>query len=262
MKNSLKIASIDVSRQGPFNSKYVFHFNPTITFIVGDHGTGKSTLAAAIKDELVRELIEAWDTMFNPDAIHCMLDDDCYQFPSIGKSWKLGQVICSDLMKNGIMPAPLVSRFQFFLRQIMSEKISCPSKFSGIVLSPTDLFASISDDFRIDIRHSITGQDLNWGFQALGERTVLFIALVSALRELLPLERKLPFVWDDFGGTLDRTLLPSCFNALRNLQGQVILLMHRGVADILGLQADIDLSWKELSNGNYLHIRQTTMLRI
>jgi hypothetical protein len=262
MKNSLNITSIDVSRQGPFNSKYVFHFNPKITFIVGDHGTGKSTLAAAIKDELVRELIEAGDTMFNPDAIHCMLVDDCSQFPIIGKPWKNGLILCNDLMINGTMPSPFVSRFQFFLREIMREKISCPSKFSGIVLSPADLFVSISDDFCINIQHSITGQDLNWGFQALGERTVLFIAFVSVLRELLPLVSQFPFVWDDFGGNLDRTLLPSCFNAICSLQGQIILLLQRGAAVLLGLSADIDLSWKEMPDGNYLYIRQTSMQRI
>lgn len=84
--------------------------------------------------------------------------------------------------------------------------------------------------------------DLNFRFQAVGERTALFIALVFALREILPFGSSLPLVWDDFGGTLDRSLLPSCFNMLKNIQGQVILTMQREVADSLGVEADIDLS--------------------
>lgn len=173
-----------------------------------------------------------------------MFVDESTRLPYPGESWdeSFGSGLLSRLLKTDVDRVRFVEHFEDHLREIMDAKITGQSKFGGNVTSSRDISVRYSDDSRIDIVHTETGDKLNWAFRAAGERLVMFIALICALREVLPYGFQLPLVWDGFGGILDRSLMYSCFRAILKLEGQVILLMQSNVADTLGVSADIDLN--------------------
>ncbi len=243
MKHILKLSSAEVLGDGPFAPGTVFFFKPTINFVVGDCGSGKTTLANAINTELseIIRTIGLQEIFADMAPIIFVNESTCPPYP--GEPWDelLGSQLLTPLLKTDADRARLVERFQDHLREIMDAKIAGQSKFSGTVASSREISVSCSRNGRIDIFHTETGIDLNWAFQAAGERIVMFIALLCALRQVHPYGFQLPLVWDGFGGLLDRSLLYSCFDAISKLEGQVILLFQRNVAETLGLAADIDL---------------------
>jgi hypothetical protein len=244
VKHILEIHSADVSDAGPFAPGTVFFFKPTINFVVGDYGSGKTTLAIAINTELVRIIRTLGREEPFTDLMPIMFVDESMRPPYPGESWdkSFGSGLLTPLLITDADRTGLVERFQDHLREIMDAKIAGQSKFSGNVTSSRDISVRYSDDSRIDIIHTETGDDLNWAFQAAGERVAMFIALLCALREGHPYGFQLPLVWDGFGEILDRSLVHSCFSAISKLEGQVILLIQRNVADTLGVSADIDLN--------------------
>ncbi|MBM3204328.1 hypothetical protein FJZ55_10555, partial [Candidatus Woesearchaeota archaeon] len=218
---------IDVSGEGPFDSGQSLSFSDGLTLIAGGNGTGKTTIANAL-----RRKFECSDNSSDirdiPDWLIFL--DDYVDTPCGGEPWKQLALLISS-HQSLIAPKSFEYDLTSNIREILRVKIESGfNKFSTRVTSVEQLRVTIAKDGAAFV--TANGVDITHSFHANNERLVLYLSINASVRKMLRLD--VPFVVDSQLDRLDQSLLHSCYKFISEISKQTIILESNYVIEKLG----------------------------
>ncbi len=223
---------IDFSSSGPFDKEQSICFPYGCTVIGGGNGTGKTTIFNTLRRELNNKVAPDWLVFFGEDARMSL--------PYGGEPWAPLAHILSCHQELFTHQNAFEDVLTKNIRQILEAKIEIEkgSKFSSVVTSSEQLSAKLTIHGAVVISNN-EGKNINRSFQATGERIALLLAITSALRKQFSID--LPYVIDGLCGQLDESLGPSCYEFIRRMREQVILLESDNTLEKLGIKPDFQI---------------------
>ncbi|WP_427500882.1 AAA family ATPase [Methylomonas sp. MED-D] len=239
----LRFGKIDVSGEGPFDSGQSLSFSDGLTLIAGGNGTGKTTIANAL-----RRKFECSD---NSSDIRDIADwliflDDYVDTPCGGAPWRQLALLISSHHQSLIAPKSFEDDLTSNIREMLRVKVGSGfNKFSTRVTSVEQLRATIANDGAAFVT-AVNGEDISASFQAMGERLVLYLSINASVRKLLRLD--VPFVVDSQLGCLDQSLLHSCYKFISEISKQTIILESNYVVERLGEKPQLLISYHPHTN--------------
>ena len=184
-----------------------------------------------------------------------MYFDESLRLPSGGGSW----TPLTTLKREGTLPKLdwnlLENGIAAGVRELLEEKVP-KSKFSGTIVSSSQIDLTLGQDGCINVVDGISGRDLSWGFQAMGEQAVLYLAINRALRTASGDDLEVPFVVDSCFGSLDMTLRPAAQSFIEKMAAQVIILENNNLYEDLRLRPDFEIRL-DRSGKSYITSRQS-----
>jgi hypothetical protein len=218
-----RFRKLDVSGLGPFGEGNVLRFRDGLTLICGGNGLGKTTIARALRGNSPDARLEHVGCL-DPCVPDWLIYFEEALLPGGGDRY----TALTDLLTTGVFSSVDWRLFEeaitLGLREMLEVKVLGTSKFSGVISSSQQIELKIEEDGCLSITDSITGQDLNWGFRAQGERMVLYLAINRAIRSQVSTELDVPFVVDANLSVLDMDLLSKVIEFIESMAGQIILL--------------------------------------
>ena len=240
-----------VGPSGPFRQSYELDVSGGLVGIAGRDGAGKTTIARALLGLLPEATPQVAGTRVQAFPIWLMELSEGADLPYGGKSWPL----LGDMLSTRRLPADqLLSLQQMVARNlglITRQKALAYSAYPDRPSPFLDLNVVIDQSGRVNISNRASGADLNWGFQAMGERVALQLATALAMREQLATEElDVPFVADSVFDMLDRFLRIGALTLLCSRVPQLIVLDREDVLDFLGVPVRYRLAWSDDERGS------------
>ena len=219
-----RFRKLDISGVGPFGEGNVLHFSDGLTLICGGNGLGKTTIARALRGDNPDARLEHSGYLDPSIPDWLIYFEEALRLPGGGDRYTALMDLLATRMFSKLDWRQLEDAITLGIREMLEVKVLGLSKFSGVISSSQQIKLKIEEDGYLNIIDGITGQDLNWGFRAEGERFVLYLAINRALRLQVSSEVDLPFVVDANLSVLDTGLLSEVQRFIENMGAQVILL--------------------------------------
>lgn len=226
-----RFGNLEMSGQGPFDLGQALQFSDGLTIISGKSATGKTTIENCLRSEYDRFCARigsrpapSWIIFFA---------EYLYKLPYGGVPWEpLATFIASN-------PSLLSRRQQIdqnltnAVRQLLRQKLDY---YKSTVASKPK--ATLNDEGAV-LLFGDNGESMDFAFTAFGERIVLLLAINALIREFLELD--VPLVVDEALDGLDDQLSKSCFEFMKNLSGQTIILASARSVEALDVASDFIL---------------------
>lgn len=232
--------SVDISNTGPFDGGQSIILSDDLTVVAAGNGLGKTTIAKALRrsfDMSNHHVIEAGGFAITSSTSWLVFfGEEDLNLPYGGEAW----VPLANLFSISPILAERRQEFECLITTLVQEalgsKVSGLSKFSGLLKSSKQIYTSVTPNGAVDIRDRQSNEKLNDCFRAVGERIVLYLAIVYATRKVLSID--LPFVVDSMLGMLDELLRAPCAQLMTVMSGQVVILDQGRTLDDLNIEID------------------------
>ena len=126
------------------------------------------------------------------------------------------------------------------------------SKFSYLLGKESHFRVELDKNLRVSIFDSVSGNDIRHGFEAYGERWVLYMATARALRPHIFGDWDFPFVMGSLSNGLNRRLGQSILEFAPSMSGQVILFESEEFYETIKTRPHFRLSCDEHSGAFHL----------
>lgn len=219
-----RFRKLDISGVGPFGEDNVLRFRDGLTLICADWGLGKTTIARALRGDTPDARLEHTGYLESSIPDWLIYFEEGLHLPGGGDRYTPLTDLLTTMMFSTLDLRQLEDSITLGIGEMLETKLLGRSKFSGDISSSQQIKLKIEEDGCLNIIDSVTGQDLNWGFRAQGERVVLYLAINRAIRLQVSSEVDVPFVVDANLSLLDMGLLSEVQRFIENIAAQVILL--------------------------------------
>ncbi|MFZ4858182.1 MAG: AAA family ATPase [Desulfuromonadaceae bacterium] len=236
---------LDVSNSGPFDREQSLYFSGGSSLINADNGSGKTTIVNTLRREFGRATISELGRENIEILNNFIFFDGEVRTPYGGAPWDQLVSLMSFCWEFSTNLRNFESDLTKNIRQLLAAKIeSQSSKFSVRVTAPEQLHASVSYDGVINV--TANGEEnINDCFQAMGERLVLYLSINDAVRKQLSLD--VPFVVDSQLYGLDQWLFQPCFQFIKGVSEQVIVLENSPIVNALSIKANYRLNYHQMT---------------
>ncbi len=237
-----RFRELDISEVGPFGEDSVLSFKDGPNCICAGNGLGKTTIARALRGDLHDARLKYTGNL-NPSIPNWIIYfDESFRLPYAGIRWPALIDLLENKVARNLDWRQLEEAIACGIQEMLEDKVLGKSKFFGAIPSSQQIAVKFNKDGSLNVVDSISGGDLNWGFLALGECTVLYLAINKAIRTLLTVELDMPFVVDSCLGWLDMSLLMPVHRFVNSMDTQVIMLENCVIMERLGISASYEIS--------------------